>query len=492
MPKEATRPSVFRTLRRSSLWRQRITAALSLGSSMRSFDAPHLLVLLFPTLGMVPAVAAAASVYLQVEPQFRNATETDPMLRFTPISFYPEPFASLTNLCYVTSGLVLFLLPMLSGSFLAPHVFGVGMLYSFLGAGSWAFHKDASRVGHWQHAADRIGMFSAFTYLGVVVISGAFHSARRTQVTPRSWSTVISNLTCMGMVMLVIVYQDQIDTNSFLGGFGTLIVCANGLTTVMLAMHRRNMLSKSKSPHACAEALAETEHHADATARSTSKRICFPKLLTICHWRDQLCARMVHHPNSSAILEGIFEAGLCSLQLLIGLIVNFESARCKDAAAYDTSLSDATRQSLRTRHDILHGTWHYIASMAMLAMALTMHRGLTCIHHEENEKRQPPAGKQSLPALGHKEEAVSKMLILAITLLFLVLLPNQLPELWIFTWIVLLITILPFSTIALYNVVQRHDATWEKRVASLRDALSRGFSRKVIARPSPLPLTTTV
>ena len=316
MPKEATRPSVFRTLRRSSLWRQRMTAALSLGSSMRSFDAPHLLVLLFPTLGMVLAVAAAASVYLQVEPQFRT------QLRPTQRSLHSDLFLSRAicisdQLCYVTSGLVHNLLPMLSGSFLAPHVFGVGMLYSFLGAGSWAFRKDASRVGHWQHAADRIGMFSAFTYLGVVVISGAFHSARRTQVTPRSWSTVISNLTCMGMVMLVIVYQDQIDTNSFLGGFGTLIVCANGLTTVMLAMHRRNMLSKSKSPHACAEALAETEHHADATARSTSKRICFPKLLTICHWRDQLCARMVHHPNSSAILEGIFEAGLCSLQLLI-------------------------------------------------------------------------------------------------------------------------------------------------------------------------------
>ena len=134
------------------------------------------------------------------------------MMRFTPVTFYPEPFAALSNLCFVTSGLALFMLPMFSGSFIAPHVFGVGMLYSFLGAGSWAFHKDASRTGTWQHAADRIGMFSAFAYLGVVVISGAIHSLRRSQVTPRSRSMVVSNMLCMAAVMICVVYQEDINS----------------------------------------------------------------------------------------------------------------------------------------------------------------------------------------------------------------------------------------------------------------------------------------
>ena len=110
-------------LRGSTMWRRRIDAALSLGGQMRSFDATHCLALLFPMAGMVPAIVAACQVYT-TSVEYRNNTEADVMLRFTPISIYPEPFACLSNIAYLGSGLALFLLPLLSGSFLAPHAFG--------------------------------------------------------------------------------------------------------------------------------------------------------------------------------------------------------------------------------------------------------------------------------------------------------------------------------------------------------------------------------
>ena len=469
---------ITRTMRRSSMWRQRITVALSLGSSMRSFDATHLLVLLFPTLGMIPAVAAASTVYLQTRPQFRNESEADPMLRFTPITFYPEPFAALSNLCFVTSGLALFMLPMLSGSFIAPHVFGVGMLYSFLGAGSWAFHKDASRVGTWQHAADRIGMYSAFGYLGVVVMSGAFHSLRRAQVLPRSWSMIISNMLCMAAVMLCIVYQDHIESLWFLGGVGTLVVSGNGLTTAMLAMHR-----------------TRTEAKIDVSATSAKTGI---QPAWVCQflprWCNQIYFRfclirgwLLQHRRAGAVLEGLLEAGLCCLLLLVGLSINGVAAQCRDMAAHNNTLSDAERQSLRMRHDMLHGTWHYLAAMAMLTMALTMHRGL-CINGAEVHRR--PGAKSESSAVIHREEGRSKAILMLISLTFMILLPSEQPIVYVFIWIMLLLAVLPFSMFGLLAVLKRNDENWADRVAALRNAAAT--ARAATMRPKHAALTTTV
>lgn len=132
-----------RTLRRRSLhlnrsWiKKRLSLAVSMGRQMRSLEAMHVLVLLFPAVGMLPAVISAAFVYSDGTFPHRGIEDPDPMLRFTPQTFYPEPFASLSNICYITSGLGLFLLPVLTGSFLAGHIFGIGLLYGFLGAGSW-------------------------------------------------------------------------------------------------------------------------------------------------------------------------------------------------------------------------------------------------------------------------------------------------------------------------------------------------------------------
>ena len=244
--------SMLTRLRRQSLnasvWRRRVSAALSLGGRMRPFDATHVLALLFPVAGMIPAVVAAISAYYADGATFRGADEDEPMMRFTPKAIYPEPFAGLSNIAYISSGVALFLMPLLSNSFLAPHAIGAGSLFALLGAGSWAFHKSASRIGGWQHAADRIGMFATFSYLGIVVFGGAFHSSTGKPVTPRSRCSLLTNLACMGGTVVCITYQDQIQTELFLAVFGSVVVAANSLTASMLAWRGRASAPLHTSP----------------------------------------------------------------------------------------------------------------------------------------------------------------------------------------------------------------------------------------------------
>ena len=490
------------TLRRSSMWRRRISLALSLGTQMRTVEATHVLVLFFPALGMIPAVVVAVHIYVTGSTEFVSANHTDPMLRFTPVAFYPEPFSSLSNLATVSCGFGLFLMPMISGSFLAPQIFGVGMVLSFLGAGSWAFHKDASRVGHWQHVVDRIGMFTAFAYLAVVVLCGCFHSTTMQPVKPRSQCSLLSNLACMAAVSLCIVYQDHIDTATFLGAFGTIVVTANAVTTSMLAWHdsASQAAAERKEPErlgtcsetgVCIEDAMKHKLCADGPRAAATReercsllralrRRCFehtfePKRLkrgVINVLRQVHGSAMAWHSGNrhlSAVAEGLLEALTCCLFLVVGFALNGEAARCRAAAAHNATLSDAVRRGMVVRHDILHGTWHWLTAMAMLAMGLTMHRGL-CVSER--------AGAQTLvstPRAGVKEEKKAKALLLAITLLMLVLLSCDMRTA-IVIWVVVLSSTVPISLSWLIRVMRQSDMRHAERIAAIRVATRRGLA----------------
>lgn len=82
------------------------------------------------------------------------------------------------------------------------------------------------------------------------------------------------------------------------------------------------------------------------------------------------------------------------------------------------------------------------------------------------------------------------MIIVVISVAFMILLPSELPAAYIFTWIMLLMTVLPFSLLGLLAVMKRNDENWAQKVESLRNAAARGYTARPKAKPKSL--TTTV
>ena len=461
----------------TSLWRRRISAALSLGGKMRAFDATHVLALCFPIAGMVPAVATAMAVYYAADTSYRGAEEADPMLRFTPRAVYPEPFAGLSNIAYIASGLALFLMPLLSGSFLAPHAIGAGVLFAFLGAGSWAFHKDASHTGGWQHAADRIGMFSSFSYLGIVVLGGAFHTITGRAVTPRSRCALATNLACMGATVVCITYQDHIPTYPFLAFFGTVVVAANSLTSSLLAL-RTSAPPIRRAPGVPAPPPLLRRGWAMRCGRMgvAAGGLCDLGKTVTCAW-------------VWAVMEGLADATVCCLLLFIGLALNADAASSRDAAAFNSSLPAAARIELRARHDLLHGTWHCLSAIAMLIMALTMHRGLCSLGDSEDSKtmavlHEAGAGRPSFPRptnwANNWEERLAKALCGLVAILMWLIRDSAAEEL-LFVWVLVTCVTLPFGAISLLRATRRTDARW----AAKRRALgATSFSRRRTTKTS--------
>lgn len=443
----------------ASLWRRRVSAALSLGARMRPFDATHVLALFFPVVGMLPAIVCAISAYYVEGMTYRYGNETEPYMRFTPNALYPEPFAGLSNIAYITAGIALFIMPLLSGSFLAPHAVGAGVLFAFLGAGSWAFHKDASRMGTWEHAIDRIGMFSTFSYLGVVVFGGAFHSFTGRAVTPRSRCAFITNLACMCGTVISITYQDRLESKSFLSLFGTIVVAANGLTASMLAW--RNSEAPSLPPPV----------KSAAPLRRTWQMRCGSFVFGGNLRANRVCQFALSRRTVLALVEGGVETAICCLLLFIGLALNSTAADYREAAAHNASLPDATRIEFRARHDMLHGTWHCLAAMAMLAMAMTMHRGLCSMTLQDGTATQavlhdatdtPTAWR----TLVHVEDQVAKFLCGALAVLMWTLRDAE-PTVMLAAWAGVAGLVVPIGALMLRNITRRVDARWEDKRRAL-------------------------
>lgn len=465
----------------ASVWRRRISAAFSLGSRMRPFEATHVMALFFPVMGMLPAVLLSVQAYYLDSTAYRLADEEEPMMRFTPIMIYPEPFAGLSNLSYIAAGIALFLMPVLSGSFLAPHAIGAGVFFAVVGAGSWAFHKDASRTGSWQHAADRIGMFATFSYLGVAVLGGAFHSLTGKPVTPRSRCALLTNLTCMLATVVCITYQDHINTASFLGLFGTVVVAANSLTVATLAVRRAS--TSMRSSH-------QMHHQPKVSPVQRTWSLRCGHLCTTNSKPDSFarCQRLSKYARLylSAIVEGSVEAAICCSLLFVGLDINSTAAGFRDAAAHNSSLSDAARINLRARHDMLHGTWHCLSAIALLAMAMTMHRGLCSLGRDEGTETQAVLDAEAchpsalkLPPPRETEEQIAKVLCLGLALLMWVLKTSS-PKVVLCAWAFVVGLVLPLGVYALRNVTRRVDARWAAKRYALGATCSASAFTKVL------------
>lgn len=436
----------------ASVWRRRVSAALSLGSKMRPFEATHVLAFVLPVAGMLPAVVAAIGVYYLEGTIFRGGDDPDLMLRFTPIAISTEPFAALSNIAFAAVGTGLFLMPMLSGSFLAPHAIGAGVLFAYLGASSWAFHVDASRIGSWQHAIDRIGMFTTMGYLGIVVIGGAFHSVTGRPATPRSLCSLLTNISCMVVTFICIAYQDRIDSTYFLGGCGTLVVAANALTAAMLQWRA-------------------SEHSIIVHPSPPMRRAWRLRCGALCDAKgDPLSYGIVAPRWFVAVVEGVVEAGIVGLLLFIGLAINRQAAACRSAAAHNATLPASVRIELNARHDMLHGTWHCLISIVLMSMALTMHRGLCSLESRASSPTQAVLddggglGALSTGA-GGVYERIARFMCGALALLMWMIRDAPVRTL-VLVWALVVGVTIPAGGFMIWRITRQNDARWlEKRRA---------------------------
>ena len=187
-------------------------------------------------IGTIPAVVYASSVYLDSTVRYgADGTER----KFTPerdVGDRPfsiaEPFATVTNLCMITSGIGFFFMQALSERYLSPQLFGMAIFFVFLGAASWAFHADASEGKTWQHNTDRsppaslllllapflsysplpfslarFAMFCTFTYMSCMALNGTIHAALGRPDRPRDWATMLT--TAFGLFGAAIMLTHQ-------------------------------------------------------------------------------------------------------------------------------------------------------------------------------------------------------------------------------------------------------------------------------------------
>ena len=128
----------------------------------------------------------------------------------------------------------LYVLPFLSFERLPAQAFGAGMLLVLLGGCSGAFHADGSRPGSWRHATDRIMMYALVAYLGVISFGGLWQAWRGHSASPRSWVGLFINLLAPFAVVVVVLYQEELDTKLLYLTIYPIILLSNGLIAALL------------------------------------------------------------------------------------------------------------------------------------------------------------------------------------------------------------------------------------------------------------------
>jgi hypothetical protein len=129
--------------------------------ALGNLEAIYTLSVFTPFLGATPGLVTAYGLYIgeyfevggPAEWHYYNAT-TAPngaYLFASSRAHFKEPFAGPSNIAFWTCGTVLFMLPWLSGTRMPNTTYGIGMNLALLGAASYAFHLDGSRMWTWQH-----------------------------------------------------------------------------------------------------------------------------------------------------------------------------------------------------------------------------------------------------------------------------------------------------------------------------------------------------
>ena len=129
--------------------------------ALGNLEAIYTLSVFTPFLGATPGLVTAYGLYIgeyfevggPAEWHYYNAT-TAPngaYLFASSRAHFKEPFAGPSNIAFWTCGTVLFMLPWLSGTRMPNTTYGIGMNLALLGAASYTFHLDGSRMWTWQH-----------------------------------------------------------------------------------------------------------------------------------------------------------------------------------------------------------------------------------------------------------------------------------------------------------------------------------------------------
>ena len=101
-------------------------------------------------LGMAIATVSAMQTYWSSHTVFSGFEGVSASRRHTPENeWFPEPFAAPSNCAYWAAGFGLFLMPCLRNDHLPAAVLALGIYLNLCGAGSMAFHSDASAFGTW-------------------------------------------------------------------------------------------------------------------------------------------------------------------------------------------------------------------------------------------------------------------------------------------------------------------------------------------------------
>ena len=422
----------------------------SLGSlapppGVHNLEAVHTVTLFFTTLGMLPATWFAIAVYSD-----SNVTYVDGSVltgerwtAYTPVTHLAnhygilEPFAAVSNTATFCGGLGLFLMPFLSGDFMPAPTFAVAAYMALLGASSWVFHADGSKMDTWQHAADRLSMFILFAYMSVACFSGLWHACRGQRATPRSPIILLTNVGGISFAMYCVVYQRTIQAFQFLVQTGFVLFTCSYLTMATLHYHRQS-------------------------ATAPRRRDLHKLLLASLRAAPSTAIKMLALGVAYFIRTAADEEGL---DLALAPFGN-------DTGTFEE------RVEWRRLHDVEHGTWHFWTSYAIMAAGLTLVEGLS-------GELTPPAGYVAAPSFAADEQAATRrwlsdwfesehpaevvsMLWTCVLLVWTAALEavEVSSTTWLLSWALIVALTLPLAASMLAWLVRRHN----RRLAKLRAA----------------------
>jgi len=439
---------------------------------VHNLEAMHTLALFWALFGMLFPTFFAASVYLNANTsdtsEFNTVREGGLAAQqlYTPmdaqfIGVVYEPFAGLSNFAYFTTGLGLYLMPQLSGDDMPASTSLVALFICILGASSGAFHVDGSKMGTWQHSADRFAMYMPFGFLSVCQLNGTLHAIRGVPATPRSLWSLLTSVGGVCFAMYCLVYQDQFESMNFLIGTGFVAFTADFVTMIALHFHLQTRRTLK-----------------DGEARSCCKKLCY----SIARALPTLAIRL-------SLLGTGFWCNMAGAQFFKDSV---------DGNAHGGMAPTVeNRIEWRMQHDFLHGTWHFWSSIALMGLGLSLTEGLS-------GELRPPASYRMLPMAGmeavlptdrpsiadtvltmgartdlmaqkaadayarffYREDPyeICSMVITALLVIIFATL-NGLEvsaHTWLVTWLVLVAILFPWQAFALYRICRKHTRSLKK------------------------------
>ena len=271
---------------------------------------------------------------------------------FTPKVQFAEPFSTLGNLCFWAAGVGLYVLPFLSFERLPAQAFGAGMLLVLLGGCSGAFHADGSRPGTWRHATDRIMMYALVVYLGVISFGGLWQAFRGHSASPRSWVGLTVNLLAPFAVVVVVLYQEEIDTKLLYLVIYPIILLTNGMIAALLKPR------EARSARVC------------AFVRNVTVQL---GVISVSFYINLY--RGVSYLNQ--VIDDVSpEEALADDETPIDIEPLPAIEVGEDTfATLEYLEGDTRRRELRRLHDLAHGTSHFLNAITVAVMVLTVVEG---------------------------------------------------------------------------------------------------------------------